>query len=746
MAKDAVANKGYVTRLIVAIYLLLAAVASAMVLWVAYQTGATPGADVQQMGRIQNHMIATAKDQLGKRLSDLEEKTKLLAGQKFIFETDPIEKRLSIEPILGEMDVDGIFLLQFDENGKEVYKSQAGANRTAAMTEAENQDLLAWAKQVESDKDAAKLDLRESPNARDPQERSTLIFSVPTCTGSGVKRVCKGWISIWVPSYALLKSTMPTTSIVQESYTFAVSWELNDKSGQAVRPRPEILWNSAEPELIRSQNATAKSFSTSIARLIEKQMEGSFDYDIVEMPRRDGKTRLEVVSIQTQVFGTPRWSIGLSSPYELAAERSAAQRNFILMLGFLALGILLVGVALLFYQKAQLDAQAREQRTLDLREVQHNYRELFAENPTAMLVFNADGELIDCNQSAERLTGYSLSESIGRSWRSLFAEEGAETLIDMLKRREQLHHSDKSLKRIKDESPLLVEIWGRRIGDYWIVMAHDVEERRQLEQDKERFKRLEPMGVLASALAHDLNNILGQVQILVSHARTELPLDSDLWSDFSSIEEKIDDASQLVGNLLSFRETVLSPDPVHLEPVLREFSTNLKKVMPESIQIQANIQPGIPSVWIAQTALRRVMDNLCINARDAMPEGGTLTISAYGRRIETQYGSEQLPPDYYAVIEVGDTGMGMSQETKDKIFEPFFSTKPSDKIRGMGLWTVYKIVRKAGGWATVQSKLGKGTTFTIFLRHTSPIDRPGATRDPRISSQIRRPKPNSTVA
>jgi len=276
------------------------------------------------------------------------------------------------------------------------------------------------------------------------------------------------------------------------------------------------------------------------------------------------------------------------------------------------------------------------------------------------------------------------------------------------------------LKRAVDGAQLTLEVWGRRIGDRFIVMANDVGAKRDFEQQVARLRRMDSMGSLVSTLSHDFNNLLGQIQILVSNIRTDLPADSETVIDLNTIENKVEDASQIVTDLLAFKENVLSPEPVWLEPVLREFVTDRRKLLPENVELSFEIRGELPSVWMTPHALRRVLDNLCRNAVEVMPNGGKLTLKCGRRTLVKPEGDERLDPGEYAVIELGDTGPGMSEAVLERLFQPFFTTKPGGRGTGVGLWTVYKIVRQVAGGITVHSQLGKGTRFELFLPHDPP--------------------------
>jgi signal transduction histidine kinase len=337
-----------------------------------------------------------------------------------------------------------------------------------------------------------------------------------------------------------------------------------------------------------------------------------------------------------------------------------------------------------------------------------------------MLILDEQANLIDCNHSAERLIGQSRHDSVGVPLADLFEADSIGPLWASLREKENLHIRDAVLVRRADLQPILVEVWGRLIGDHWILMAHNVEQRRELDQQVARIRRMDSIGSLASTLAHDFNNLLGQIQILVSHLKSEAPPGSELEGDVGAIEKKVDDATQLVSNLLASRETVASREPVWIEPVLKEFAADQPKVLPDRIRLSVDVRSDMPSIWITPHALRRVLDNLCRNACDAMPYGGTLTLRAYGKRIDASSSTEQLPADHYTILEVSDTGAGMSREVLESIFDPFFTTKGQGQGMGLGLWTVYRIIRRVDGLIQVHSRVGKGTQFTIYLPHRAP--------------------------
>ena len=615
--------------------------------------------------------------------------------------TDP-----ALESLLNSFDDQQIFLRRYDKEGESVYEIPKGSARVPQLLPEDLATSLGWAEEEVNALDSL-IELEKPTSAR---TRGLLRYTVPIWS-SDPRPEPRGMLCLWFQSSWMFRQRLQT--LLPESYSFALYAERGMEESDVL---PSIVYHSADPSLEHSDSPASRAF---VQALLDdtKMLEGvDFKYD-VSIPRRTGGWRKEVVAWAPvgMVAGKRQLILGMSTPYDVAVEYT--QRSFLMQMGLLALGLLLLGVGLHYFQRVRQEAITGE-----LGQGPHSalrrYREVFAENPTAMLVCNEDARVVDCNYSAERWIGFSRQEVLGLVLTDVFEEDSIQPLWESLLREGNLHASDVHLVRQEDKTPRLSEVWGRNIGDHWILMAHDVEKRRDLEQQVARLRRIDSMGALTLTLAHDFNNLLGQVQILVSNLRADVPPGSEMNGGLEAIETKIDDASVLVGSLLTFREGVIADEQVWLEPVLRDFVIHRRRVLPEGISLVFNMRGEMPSVWITPYSLRRVLDNLCVNACDAMPYGGTLTVHCYGRTIAANQATEQLPADQYAVLEISDSGTGMKRDTLDNIFEPFFTTK--EKGNGLGLWTVYNVIRRTGGLVVPTSRLGKGSTFTIYLPHRPP--------------------------
>jgi nitrogen-specific signal transduction histidine kinase len=249
------------------------------------------------------------------------------------------------------------------------------------------------------------------------------------------------------------------------------------------------------------------------------------------------------------------------------------------------------------------------------------------------------------------------------------------------------------------------------------VILRDITERKFLEAQALRNQRMESLGSLAAGVAHDLNNALSPILMVVSLLHTKWPGAGDQRL-LDIIDESAKHAADMVKQVLTFargREVERMVMKVGL--LLDEISAIIQHTFPKSIHLVTDVAPDIWSFFGNSTQLHQVLLNLCVNARDAMPEGGTLTVTVANIQLEATHDGmvpEGAPGPYVRLI-VADTGTGMSMEVQEHIFEPFYTTKTLEKGTGLGLSTVRKIVEAHQGFLQVRSELGRGTEFHIYL-------------------------------
>jgi signal transduction histidine kinase len=277
----------------------------------------------------------------------------------------------------------------------------------------------------------------------------------------------------------------------------------------------------------------------------------------------------------------------------------------------------------------------------------------------------------------------------------------------------------KLIREAQDRLAITEQIVGERTLDLRETntrLQAEMEQRKLAEAHLLRAQRLESIGTLASGIAHDLNNMLSPILMSAELLRMNLPEESQKL--INMIEASAKRAAGVVRQVLTFARG-MEGERVLLQPrhLLREITNVALETFPKNIRIQCELPKEIGCMEGDATQLQQVLMNLCVNARDAMPDGGTLRLCAETIEFDSEYASmtPDVRPGSYVAVRISDTGTGIPQEIIGKIFDPFFTTKPLGKGTGLGLSTVLGIVKTHGGFLEVRSELGKGTTFEIFL-------------------------------
>jgi PAS domain S-box-containing protein len=249
-------------------------------------------------------------------------------------------------------------------------------------------------------------------------------------------------------------------------------------------------------------------------------------------------------------------------------------------------------------------------------------------------------------------------------------------------------------------------------------VLYDITEHKRLEEQLRHSQKMEAVGQLAGGVAHDFNNLLMLIQAQNERLRGRLQADDPAYADTLEIEHAVKQAGALTNRLLAFsRRQLLQLQVLDLNLILADTAKMLERLIAPNIAL--SVVPGPTPQWVKADPgqLSQVILNLAVNARDAMPEGGLLTISAHNANLKEPQAAVQgaIPPGAYTVLSVSDTGTGMDADVQEHIFEPFFTTKQPGKGTGLGLAIVYGVVKQTGGWVTVRSKQLKGTTFEIYI-------------------------------
>jgi PAS domain S-box-containing protein len=370
------------------------------------------------------------------------------------------------------------------------------------------------------------------------------------------------------------------------------------------------------------------------------------------------------------------------------------------------------------------DVTERRVAEARLRESEQRYRSLFDHHPDAIYSFDHEGRFVSANAACEGLTGYRLDELLGKSFIPLVVPEDRARATEHFHvamsgkatsyNESIIHRSGRRIEIAITKLPIIVD--RRVIGVYGI--AKDLTVRRELEARLQRAEKMEAVGRLAAGVAHDFNNLLTIIQSCAGFLANDLAASRPQRSDVAEIQNAARRAGELTQQLLAFsRRQVLEPQRLDVNRQVATFAGTLRRVVEESIAIEMDLASDTWPVFADPGQLERVLMNLGLNARDAMPNGGRLRLGTENvvldRHSVTQHAA--LPPGAYVVVTVEDTGVGIEPSVLPHIFEPFVTTKPHGLGTGLGLATVYGIVEQTGGTIQVTSTLGQGTRFSVFL-------------------------------
>jgi PAS domain S-box-containing protein len=352
-----------------------------------------------------------------------------------------------------------------------------------------------------------------------------------------------------------------------------------------------------------------------------------------------------------------------------------------------------------------------------------------------IVITDRDGSIAWINPAFTALTGYSAEEAIGKNPRELvksgvhdqaFYKHLWDTILtgnvwhgEMTNRRKDgtLYAEDMTITPVKDAGGEIT---------HFIAIKRDLTEEKRLEAQFLQAQKMESVGRLAGGIAHDFNNLLTVINGTADLASMKLREGDPLRTVFLHIRQAGDRAASLTRQLLAFsRKQIMKPEVLNLSTLVADLRSMLQRLIREDIDLVVVPAQDLGSVRADPGQIEQVVINLVVNARDAMPDGGTLTIETRDVQLdEAQAGMHpSMQPGPHVMLAVSDTGVGMDEATRMRIFEPFFTTKEQGKGTGLGLATVYGIVKQSGGSIWVYSELGKGTTFKIYLPRVGEVAR-----------------------
>jgi len=434
--------------------------------------------------------------------------------------------------------------------------------------------------------------------------------------------------------------------------------------------------------------------------------------------------RVAEIARQVDVVGADLTPLEDRFSYALGAGARQARGSFLLVT-FCAGGMSVVaGLLFTFFMLRHI------------RQTEERYKHLIDTANDVILVLDAQtGIVLEANEKSSEILGRPLEEIVGTRVEKIVVEKDRGEYEEILNRTLQgtgvaskelrLNHSDGHAIAVEVNTSL-TEFEGKKIIQ---GIFRDITERKRLEEEVRQSQKMEVVGRLAGGIAHDFNNLLMVILTQVTKLRS-LSSQSQLLEHAETVRAAAEKAASLTKQLLAFgRKQVLALEVLDLNDLLKEAKAVLSSVPPERVQLI--IKPSSQSlpVSVDPGKIEQVIMNLVVNACDAMPSGGVLTITTLIVSKEPPETAANSRASSYAMVEIKDTGYGMDEKTKAHLFEPFFTTKPPGQGTGLGLSTAYGIVKQSGGSITVESKLGEGSAFRVYLpmvaQVISPPKRPG---------------------
>lgn len=525
----------------------------------------------------------------------------------------------------------------------------------------------------------------------------------------------------------------------------------------------ELIFGGRQAEVVLANDVTERQKAESALKMAEEQYRGIFENAIEGIFRSSPEGRF--ISVNPSMAQI----LGFDSPEQLIAERTdiGAQHyvdqrfrrelESLLANNGVAMGFELevyrrdgsriwtqeniraihdVDGELLYYEGSIEDITERKRVGEALSESEERYRDLVENAIDIIYTHDLNGNYKSVNKAAQRITGYTRDEALSMNLIDSIAPEYIETAKEMIKAK--LAGDDVTAYHLeiiaKDGHRVTLDVNTRIIYENGVPVgvqgiARDMTERIEMEDQLRQSQKMEAVGVLAGGIAHDFNNLLTAISGYSDLTLMAMAPDDKLRRYVDEIKGAGVRAAALTGQLLAFgRKQVLKPSVHNLNTVINEIEGMLRRIIRENIEFRTLLAADLGNIKADSGQMEQVIMNLAVNARDAMPDGGTLTIETRNEYLDADYARDHLTitPGPFVIITVTDTGVGIEDEIKQRIFEPFFTTKEVGKGTGLGLSTVHGIIKQSGGEIIVYSELMVGTTFKIYL--------------PCVDEQVQRPK------
>ena len=359
----------------------------------------------------------------------------------------------------------------------------------------------------------------------------------------------------------------------------------------------------------------------------------------------------------------------------------------------------------------------------ELRQSEARFSQAFQTSPIPQAIQTLHAQrFVDVNAAFLKMTGFTREEVVGRTPLDLrLCLDYESRFLAAARDGKIVRDTEAQISTRSGElrSALLsIEPFDLAGEKHVLIMAQDLTERHQLENQLRQAQKMEAVGQLAAGIAHDFNNLLTIIQGHASMHLDDPALEASVNASLHQINGAGERAADLTKKLLTFsRRGMVRPKVLDLNDDIHNIGRMLRRLLGEKLQLNFNLKPMLPRIYADGTSMEQVLMNLTLNARDAMAEGGTITISTTAVTFtdDGPFKNPDARPGEYVCMTVADTGTGMSEETCSRIFEPFFTTKSLNKGTGMGLATVYGIVKQHEGWIDVDTAIGEGTVFRVYI-------------------------------
>lgn len=513
-----------------------------------------------------------------------------------------------------------------------------------------------------------------------------------------------------------------STSVKKDELIFSVTRDITERrQAEKAREQSEVryktLFESANDAIFvmdREKFIDCNPKTLEIFECTRDQIIGQQPYDFSPTLQPDGRDSKEkaLEKIELAMKGQPQFFLWKHTRYNGAPFDAEVSLNAV----NLKSGSYILAVV--------RDVTRRELALKGLRESEQRFRTLFESIRDIYFVTTLEWKIIEISPSLRDVLKYSRDELLGERMTDFYSESGVgEAILKQLRKTGKVESYEILLNDREGNvhvAELNAVLSGSGVGELQKIVGviRDKTEKKKLEEQLIQSQKMEAIGTLAAGIAHDFNNLLTTIMTGADFVLAHLDKDSEIYSMLENIRNAGQKASGLTSQLLTFgRKQVFEPRVANINDIIHDLEKMIQRIIREDIELKTVLKSKNGIIKADMTQIEQVLVNLIVNAQDAMPSGGKLTIRTEDVIIGEEYPEKQLVerPGRYVLITVSDTGTGMREGVVRKIFDPFFTTKVARGGSGLGLSVVYGIVKQHGGYIVPYSRKGEGTTFKIFF-------------------------------